>query len=164
MLAGIGDLERSLARLHTSTLTGIYGGRDADHVILYEDSAKIKVIQSVVTETFTSLQNCDHTKLDLYDKRRYILTTDIETLLFDVKVKALVTAIQGLEAAQKAACMFQDVRENFTSTLLKSIVTPGDTFPDISELLAEIAEATDWQLALETGQVIPSQVPARESA
>lgn len=43
VLSGIGDLERALARLHTSTLGGSSSGRDADHVILYEDSAKRKV-------------------------------------------------------------------------------------------------------------------------
>lgn len=54
VLSGIGDLERALARLHTSTLGGTSGGRDADHVILYEDSAKRKV-RTIVQHKLSSL-------------------------------------------------------------------------------------------------------------
>ena len=42
MLAGVGDLERSLARLHAAGLGGGMG-RDAMKVVLYEDNAKRRV-------------------------------------------------------------------------------------------------------------------------
>ncbi len=39
---GVSDLERAVARLHASTVAGA-GGRDAAHVVLYEDASKRKV-------------------------------------------------------------------------------------------------------------------------
>lgn len=67
-------------------------------------------------------------------------------------------AIRGLESAQEAIMEFQDVRSSLTSELLKSIVTPGCVFPDLSIALSDIATAADWSLAEETGRVIPLQV------
>lgn len=40
--AGTSDLERAVARLAASTVAGA-AGRDAEHVVLYEDPAKRKV-------------------------------------------------------------------------------------------------------------------------
>ncbi|KAG2424293.1 hypothetical protein HXX76_014671 [Chlamydomonas incerta] len=42
LLAGVSDLERAITRLHASTVEG-GSGRDAAHVVLYEDAAKRKV-------------------------------------------------------------------------------------------------------------------------
>jgi hypothetical protein len=42
VLAGVSDLERALSRLFASTVKGA-AGRDAAHVVLYEDAAKRKV-------------------------------------------------------------------------------------------------------------------------
>lgn len=42
LLPGVSDLERAVARLHASTVAGA-GGRDAAHVVLYEDASKKKV-------------------------------------------------------------------------------------------------------------------------
>ncbi|GIL69309.1 hypothetical protein Vretimale_13435 [Volvox reticuliferus] len=42
LLAGVSDLERAVARLHASTVSGA-SGRDASNVILYEDAGKRKV-------------------------------------------------------------------------------------------------------------------------
>ncbi|KXZ50845.1 hypothetical protein GPECTOR_15g531 [Gonium pectorale] len=42
MLAGVSDLERAITRLHASTVEGALG-RDAAHVILYEDAGKRRV-------------------------------------------------------------------------------------------------------------------------
>jgi 3-hydroxyisobutyrate dehydrogenase-like beta-hydroxyacid dehydrogenase len=44
-LAGVSDLERAVARLFASTVAGA-AGRDAVNVVLYEDAAKRKVLQS----------------------------------------------------------------------------------------------------------------------
>ncbi|GMH33654.1 hypothetical protein BSKO_01488 [Bryopsis sp. KO-2023] len=122
-LAGIGDLERALARLHTSTLSGVHGGRDAEHVILYEDTSK-------------------------------------------KKVNALVAAIRGLESAQQAVLAFQPVLPELSSSLLKSIVTPGLTFPDLDEALLEMQNAADWEMAQQSGQIIPGEgiVPGYDQA
>lgn len=54
-LATVGDLERALSRLHSSSLKGAHAGRDADHVILYEDATKRKVTAFV--SALTGLQS-----------------------------------------------------------------------------------------------------------
>lgn len=89
-----------------------------------------------------------------YSKTGPLLLTTLTTL----QVKALVGAIRGLESAQEAVMEFQDVRCSLTSELLRSIVTPGCVFPDVSSTLSDIATAADWSLAEETGRVIPLQV------
>ena len=50
LLAGVGDLERSIARLQSAGT-----GRDADHVILYEDAAKRRV--AVLVSVLRGLQS-----------------------------------------------------------------------------------------------------------
>jgi DNA mismatch repair protein MSH6 len=42
LCAGISDLERAVARLHASTVSGAEG-RDAHNVVLYEDAKKRRV-------------------------------------------------------------------------------------------------------------------------
>ena len=42
-LTRVGDLERQIVRLLSSSLKGAHGGRDAEHVILYEDVTKKRV-------------------------------------------------------------------------------------------------------------------------
>ena len=46
-LASLGDLERLLVRLHSTCQTGFFEGREAQHVVLYEDMA-VKKVQALV--------------------------------------------------------------------------------------------------------------------
>ncbi|CAD7704171.1 unnamed protein product [Ostreobium quekettii] len=121
--SGVGDLERALARLHASTLEGAHCGREAEHVVLYEDAARRKV-------------------------------------------RALVAALKGLQRVQAGIAAFQPVVNSLKSSLLRSLVTPGDKFPEMDEPLKELLNAANWDEAEQNGRVIAVQgaVPEYDAA
>ena len=53
--SGVSDLERSLARLQSSTVAGA-GGRESGHVVLYEDVGKRRV--KALVAAIRDLQVC----------------------------------------------------------------------------------------------------------
>lgn len=115
--SGLADLERSIARLAAAG-AGCGSGRDAPHVVLYEDVSK-------------------------------------------KRVQAFSSAIKGLAAIQDAMINgFQNLLTNnssITSLLLRQLVTPGLSFPDMKVPLEELLTATDWSAAERSGRVIPEQ-------
>jgi len=72
------------------------------------------------------------------------------------RVASMVTVIQGLKALKDAAECFDGVRSKLNSRLLLRLVTPGEGFPDMAAALKELEEATDWQEAMENGQIVPA--------
>lgn len=46
--------------------------------------------------------------------------------------------------------------ERLGSPLLRSLVTPGQAFPDMAAALAEMQAATDWEEAEASGRVEPA--------
>lgn len=54
--------------------------------------------------------------------------------------------------------VLESAAEGTGSQLLQSLVTPGGRFPDLQEPLQQLAAATDWDAACQTGQIVPAQV------
>lgn len=48
------------------------------------------------------------------------------------------------------------VRDSIQSALLRSLVTPGSAFPDLSAHLESIRGAADWDSAEKEGRVVPA--------
>ena len=63
--------------------------------------------------------------------------------------------VQALDAAVRS---FEPHLETLASALLRQLLTPGQTFPDLAQPLAELEQATDWEEAASTGRVVPAEV------
>ncbi|KAL4857543.1 DNA mismatch repair protein 6 [Chlorella vulgaris] len=72
------------------------------------------------------------------------------------KVRAYAAALKGLQQIQDAAAAFQALGDGIGSSLLKSLVTPGELFPSMADALAEMQNATDWAEAETSGRVDPA--------
>ena len=48
--------------------------------------------------------------------------------------------------------------KTYDSELLKTLVTPGRGFPDVSAALADLEAATNWEEAEANGRVVPREV------
>lgn len=60
----------------------------------------------------------------------------------------LQEAITALEQASRSA----------GSQVLQSLVTPGERFPDMQQPLQQLTNATDWEAAYDSGQIVPTAV------
>ena len=48
--------------------------------------------------------------------------------------------------------------DSMQSSLLRSLVTPGEGFPDPAEPLRQLLEAADWDAAASQGRIRPCRV------
>lgn len=132
-LQGVSDLERALARLHASTIEGAVG-REAAHVVLYEDAARRKVKGLVAA---------------------------IDDL------QAVVGAVQELSGAlpECGSALLQQLLAQHTTITNTRASPEGETVREevvvgweaVEKAVSELANATDWKEAANTGRVVPAE-------
>lgn len=119
------------------------------HTALMEQSVPCPYIVSANT-----LFMLMHLVADLQANKR----TNLAYAPLLLQVRAFVAALKGLQRVQSGIMAFQPVLDSISSPLLRSLVTPGESFPDMQAALQELIAATDWDEAEKSGRVIPVQV------
>ena len=61
------------------------------------------------------------------------------------------------EASQEAMRALEEASQTAGSRVLHSLVTPGERFPDMQRSLQQLTNATDWDAACASGQIIPAE-------
>ncbi|GAX75912.1 hypothetical protein CEUSTIGMA_g3355.t1 [Chlamydomonas eustigma] len=127
-LSSVSDLERSLARMQASTVAGA-GGRDAGHVVLYEDQAKRRV--KALVGAIKDLQD----------------------------VRKAVANLRDPEADLTRAPLLQRLTKEQYSTAEEAGASDASChcWAKVGASLDTLNLAADWQEAERSGRVVPSK-------
>ena len=61
------------------------------------------------------------------------------------------------QLSQEATRALEEASQTAGSHVLHSLVTPGERFPHMQQPLQQLTNATDWDAACASGQIIPAE-------
>ncbi|GIL60874.1 hypothetical protein Vafri_15713 [Volvox africanus] len=112
LLGGVSDLERAVARLHASTVSGA-SGRDASNVILYEDAGKRKVaaLTSALKDLRAAYRALEKLRESLDNGSSELLRSIVIDRCRPAEVYAALEALEGATDWKEAAASGRAVPE-----------------------------------------------------